>query len=498
MHNCLCSFFRYLFFQSPQFANTMPSMPFDQQFQSVPSDEFEQLSGIRTTFPQPRVLPQELFDLIIDFCGLFPEQPERPIDGWGGVYAGPRWNTLYALSLTCRAFHYKTRSILYPNIYLYRDTQTTPLLHSLQSSPELGSSTRFLAICNDIDQNDNWDVPSSHYADKMGINSILRQLTSRLLPNLETLELDDFHPIFHPSFPIMGYSFKSVKNLSLSACIFHTFQDLRRFVSCFPSLESLDLEEVEWLSEGITGLSQDSFARFPRSRALSFKQLILILRPKYLQNVTTWLSSTRTVHSLEKVELLAESSFKNSIRPEAVEAPAVCNFMRNTKRLSSVKIEFDYFIYLVDQQGDLPWPHLKDLTVLRIPISSCETMSSLLGTVENLGNLVHLSLQFEATAFPKQYPSTNVDDYAPWHALDNLLSGDPFRKIQEIDIHIVFYTAHRFRKDPKGMTEQEGRRWFPKLYDRINRRDGGYGPLRFYSHIFTSPFFHHQKPLELQ
>ncbi|KAI0792179.1 hypothetical protein C8Q75DRAFT_623442 [Abortiporus biennis] len=471
-------------------------MPFDQQLQSVQSDEFEQLPGTWTTFPRPRVLPQELFDLIVDFCGLFPEQPERPIDGWGGVYAGPRWKILHALSLTCRAFHYKARSILYPSIYIYRDTQTTPLLHSLQSSPELGSSTRFLAICNDIDQNDNWNVPSSHYADKMGINSILRQLTSRLLPNLETLELDDFYPIFHPSFPIMGYSFKSVKNLSLSACIFHTFQDLRRFVSCFPSLESLDLEEVEWLSEGITGLSQDSFARFPRSRALSFKRLILILRQKYLQNVTTWLSSTRTVHSLEKVELLAESDFKNSIRAEAVEASAVCNFMRNAKRLSFVEIEFDYFIYLVNEQGRFSWAHLKDLSILRIPISSCETITSLLGTVQDLGDLVHLSLNFEATGFPEQYPSTSAADYAPWNDLDNLLSGDPFRKIRDIDINVVFYCADRFRKDPDGTVEQEGRRWFPKLYDRINRGDGGYGPLQFYSHIFTSPFFHHLKPVE--
>ncbi|KAL4244194.1 hypothetical protein ABKN59_010833 [Abortiporus biennis] len=385
-------------------------------------------------FVVPRVFPQEIFDLIIDFCTLLPEED---IDDAGYydkswmIYRSPRWKTLHALSLTCRAFNFQSRSNLFPIIHIYRKPHTSRLYDILRDSPQLGSQTHTLRVFNQIDIDRGSDNPSIQYADKISVNNILHR-ASRIFPNLNTLEIYEIYLIFHPSFPVIGLSFGSVTRLELRFCVFQSFQDLRRFISSFLSLDWLDLDDVRCLSEGITGLSQHSFSRFPRSRVLRIAYLYLNMEADDLKNMLIWLSSTRTLHSLKDVSL---SPFSETNRSE------VCNFMRNASEVDGVSLRFLHFKHLVDQQSYLPWIHIQQLTIY-CQFSDCDQLSSSLSSIQDTRNLSYLSLVFRWTGSSEKFPfpqvySTNVDVYAPWHALDSVLNGEAFQKIREINVDIT-------------------------------------------------------------
>ncbi|KAI0782665.1 hypothetical protein C8Q75DRAFT_499603 [Abortiporus biennis] len=286
---------------------------------------------------------------------------------------------------------------------------------------------------------------------------------------MRTLEIHWFYYIFHPSFPLFGLSFNSVTRLVLSENIFQTFQDLRRFISSFTSLNDLTLNNVNWLSDGFT-LSQNSLSCFPRSRNLRLQYLSIFVTPADVRNLMVWLSSTATESSLIITTLrfgpLPFPEEQSSHPP--LDAIEVSNFLRKVSRLSHISIGFDYFFHLIGDDICPPWTQLTTLTVHQIHYNNCSKVSSLLGTLQDLGKLQELTLRFHSTSSTSpQMPFANADDYIPWHALDTVLSEDPFQNLRSIYISIRFFSKSSFG-DNSEEERQEERRFFPKLFQRIN------------------------------
>ncbi|KAI0796054.1 hypothetical protein C8Q75DRAFT_803108 [Abortiporus biennis] len=374
-----------------------------------------------TIYPQPRVFPQEIFDLIIDFCSQLPVVEDDNTYHWPPWDArrGPRSTTLHACSLTCRSWTFRSRLYLFPTIHIHRNGEFSRLITALRNARHLANRTETLMLHNGSVEEQSSILSSSVTNlsdDRIGINMILRK-AFRTLPHLTALEIRFMPSTYHSSIPTYCTGFKLVRRLTLHATDFINFHNFRRFVSAFPSLAVLSLTRVKWDVGPLSIILFASMNKIPRSQSLSLAHIRLSeIDVSTVTSLLAWVVTTQSIQFMRQFSLFVELP---TLTLETSET--ICSFFRNSTSLVFTHVPYSVFEYLVLNNGFEMLQHEQVLSVDFIDVANTSSFATLLSQTQFKKGIQSLSLSFVTTKWEP--------DYSSWNTLDNVFASKPYEKV---------------------------------------------------------------------
>lgn len=244
----------------------------------VRSDLFLLLQCIATS------LPVEVWERVIDFCAEY-------------SYIARDARILRSCALTCRSWAPRSHYHLFYYITIKSESSLLRLASIIRTSPTRAEYVRYLQAGSTF----NVDQPLAHrYPALLPIKLAFR------LHNLKGIHLQSYPPDSHDVSKLSA--FKSVTQLTLTGCIFTTFNDFVKLVQAFGNLCDLRIRttgDTKKLSS-----FNPEILRTPVAKQLKIKALtvyVSLISKAFFTNLVSWILTTPTITTLESLTIICNN-----------------------------------------------------------------------------------------------------------------------------------------------------------------------------------------------
>ncbi|KAK7691406.1 hypothetical protein QCA50_004805 [Cerrena zonata] len=227
-------------------------------------------------------LPVEVWERVIDFCAEY-------------SYIARDARILRSCALTCRSWAPRSHYHLFYYITIKSESSLLRLASIIRTSPTRAEYVRYLQAGSTF----NVDQPLAHrYPALLPIKLAFR------LHNLKGIHLQSYPPDSHDVSKLSA--FKSVTQLTLTGCIFTTFNDFVKLVQAFGNLCDLRIRttgDTKKLSS-----FNPEILRTPVAKQLKIKALtvhVSLISKAFFTNLVSWILTTPTITTLDKLSIQA-------------------------------------------------------------------------------------------------------------------------------------------------------------------------------------------------